>query len=91
MRGRLIETVMTTIPIGLRVAREIVRARVAAKMTQRELARALKTNLGTISRIESDAGSVTIKTLGRIARALNCRLDIRIVSAARRVLPGIST
>lgn len=74
---------MTTSPIGLRVALEIVRAREAAKMTQRELARALKTNQGTILRIESDAGNVTIKMLGRIARALNCRLDIRIVPMSR--------
>lgn len=58
-------------------------------MTQSELARALKTNLETISRIESDARNVTIKMLGRIARALNCRLDIRIVPAAMRVLQGI--
>lgn len=66
--------------IGLRVAREIVRAREAAKMTQDELARALKTKRQTISRIEVDAKHVTIKTLGCIARALKCVLEIRIVA-----------
>lgn len=66
--------------IGLRVAREVTRAREAAKMTQAELARALKTKRQTISSIEVDARHVTIKMLGRIARALKCVLQIRIVA-----------
>lgn len=65
--------------IGLRVAREVVRAREAAKMTQGELARALKIKRQTISNIEFDAGNVTIIMLSRIARALKCVLEIRIV------------
>lgn len=65
--------------IGLRVARELARAREAAKMTQGELARALKMKRQTISNIEFDAGHVTIKMLSRIARALKCVLEIRIV------------
>lgn len=65
--------------IGPIVALEIIRAREAAKMTKKELAGALKINEATITRIESDAGNVTIQMLSRIARALNCRLDIRIV------------
>jgi transcriptional regulator with XRE-family HTH domain len=59
----------------------IVRAREAVKLTQEELARALKTNKQTISAIESDAGHVTVKMLGRVARALNRVLEIRIVVA----------
>lgn len=66
--------------IGLRVAREIVRAREAAKMTQDELTRALGTKRKTITSIEVDAKHVTIKMLGRIARALKCVLEIRIVA-----------
>lgn len=65
--------------IGSIVALEIMRAREAAKMTKKDLARALGISQGTITRIESNAGNVTITMLGRIARALNCRLDIRIV------------
>ena len=65
--------------IGLRVAREVARAREAAKMTQGELARALKTKRKTISNIELDAGNVTITMLSRIARALKCVLEFRIV------------
>jgi len=66
--------------IGLRVAREIVRAREAAKMTQDELARVLRTKRKTIASIEVDAQHVTIKMLGRIALALKCVLEIRIVA-----------
>lgn len=64
--------------IGLRVAHEIARARKAANITQGELARALKTTRQSIVSLEADAGKITIKTLGRIARALKCRLEIRI-------------
>lgn len=66
--------------IGLRVAREVARAREAAKMTQGELARVLKIKTQAISKIELDAGHVTIKMLSRIARALKCVLEIRIVA-----------
>lgn len=65
--------------IGLRVAREVARAREAAKMTQGELARALRTKRKTISSIELDAGNVTVTMLSRIARVLKCVLEIRIV------------
>lgn len=65
--------------IGLRVAREVARAREAAKMTQEELARALKIKRQTLSNIEVDAGNVTIQMLSRIARAMKCVLEIRIV------------
>ncbi|MCR4295563.1 MAG: helix-turn-helix domain-containing protein, partial [Elusimicrobia bacterium] len=64
--------------IGLRVGREISRARKAVNVTQAELARRLKTNRQRIMSIETDAGNMTVKTLSRIARALNCRLEIRI-------------
>lgn len=50
----------------------------AAKMTQSELARALKTKRQTISNIEFDARHVTVTMLGRIARTLKCVLEIRI-------------
>lgn len=68
--------------IELRVALEISKAREEAKMSQGELARALKTKQQTISRIECGAQNVTIETLDRIARALNRRLQVRFVAAA---------
>ena len=67
--------------IELKVALEVGKAREAARMTQGELAKALKTKQQTISRIENGAQNVTIETLDRIARALKGSLQVRIVAA----------
>lgn len=67
--------------IELKVALEVAKAREAAKMTQGQLARALKTKQQTISRIECGAQNVTIETLNRIALALKGSLEVRIVVA----------
>lgn len=68
--------------IELRVALEITKAREAKKMSQRQLAEALKTKQQTISRIECGAQNVTIETLDRIARALGRNLQVRFVRTA---------
>ena len=62
----------------VRLAVEIVEARETAGLSQAELAMALHTKQSNISRIERGAQNVTIGTLGKIARALHCRLDIQI-------------
>lgn len=64
--------------VELRVALQIARAREKRKMTQSELAKALKTKQQTISRIECGAQNVTIETLEKIARALGRRLEVRL-------------
>ena len=68
--------------IELRVALEIIKAREAKKMSQSELAAALKTKQQTVSRIERGAQNVTIETLERIARALGQGLEVRFVPAS---------
>lgn len=65
--------------IELRVALEITKAREAKKMSQQELAEALKTKQQTVSRIERGAQNVTIETLDRIARALGRDLQVKFV------------
>jgi len=67
--------------VELRVALEVAKAREAAKMTQGQLARVLKTKQQTISRIELGAQNVTVETLDRIARALKGSLQVRIITA----------
>ena len=67
--------------IELRVALEITKAREARKMSQQELADALKTKQQTVSRIERGAQNVTIETLDRIARALGRGLQVKFVAA----------
>lgn len=65
--------------IELKVALEITKAREAARMSQKQLADALKTKQQTISRIEQGGQNVTIVTLHRIARALQQNLEVRFV------------
>jgi len=68
--------------IELRVALEITKAREAEKMTQGDLANAIKTKQQTVSRIERGAQNVTIETLDRIAKALGRDLQVRFVHGA---------
>jgi len=70
-------------PGGLKlVALEITKAREAEKMTQGDLANAIKTKQQTVSRIERGAQNVTIETLDRIAKALGRDLQVRFVHGA---------
>ena len=71
--------------IELRIALEVIRARQARHMTQRELAQAIKTKQQTVSRIERGAQNVTIGTLHRIARALGRSLQVRLIPAYGRI------
>lgn len=66
--------------IELKVAYEIMKAREAAKVTQGELARRIKSKQQTVSRIEKGGQNLTLVTLARIARALKGSLQIRIVT-----------
>jgi len=62
----------------VRLAVEIAEARESAGLSQAQLAMALHTKQSNISRIERGAQNVTVGTLGKIAKALHCRLDIQI-------------
>ena len=62
----------------VRLAVEIAEARETAGLSQAELATALHTRQSNISRIERGAQNVTVATLGKIAKALHCRLEIQI-------------
>lgn len=66
--------------IELKVAYEITKAREAAKVTQGELARRIKSKQQTVSRIEQGGQNLTLVTLNRIARALKGSLQIRIIT-----------
>jgi ribosome-binding protein aMBF1 (putative translation factor) len=62
------------------IAAEIIKARTNAQITQAELAERLGTKSTAISRIESpNYGRVSISTLRKIARALNCELKIEFL------------
>jgi transcriptional regulator with XRE-family HTH domain len=50
------------------------------KLTQRELARRAGVTEAAISHILSATGNPTVRTLARIADAMNCQLRIRLVA-----------
>jgi ribosome-binding protein aMBF1 (putative translation factor) len=65
-------------------AREIYEARTAAGLTQKQLADLIGTNQSVISRLEeADYNRHSLAMLDRIARALNRRLEVRLVPTAQ--------
>lgn len=54
-------------------------ARLAAGLTQEELARRLRTKKTALSRIENHSRDIRISTLEKVASALGKRLEIRIL------------
>jgi len=65
-----------------RVARQIYQLRVEAGLTQSELAEKVGTTQSAISRLESaDYEGHSLSMLGRIADALNARLEVGLVGA----------
>lgn len=67
----------------------IYAARVAAGLSQTQLAKLVKTTQSVVSRLEdADYEGHSLAMLQRIADALNCRLEVRLIlprSAKRRV------
>lgn len=59
---------------------EFLKARAAAGITQAEVAKRIGTTQSTIARLESGRGkhSPSLATLQKYARALGCRLELRL-------------
>ncbi|MBM4136250.1 MAG: helix-turn-helix transcriptional regulator [Nitrospira sp.] len=69
-----------TLKAEFQLAEEIIKARAKAKMTQAELARRIGTKSTAISRLESpNYGKASISMLEKVAHALGCELQIRLV------------
>lgn len=60
------------------VAREIIRARVVKNMTQKDLAKRLKTKQSVISRVENAKTVPTLNFLKRLAVALDVPLKVQL-------------
>lgn len=60
------------------VGRVVRRAREDASLSRRELAKRLGLKTGMLRRMEEDREIVSLTTLSLIARALGCRLEIRL-------------
>jgi ribosome-binding protein aMBF1 (putative translation factor) len=65
--------------LAYQVGREIIKARIASKASQRELARTAKTTQAVISRIENMDESPTIILLQKLAMAMGKKLQIKFV------------
>lgn len=59
------------------VMRELIKARLNCKLSQRELAKKAKTTQAVISRIENMTVSPSVGLLQKIAEALNKKLEIK--------------
>lgn len=59
------------------VTRELIRARIEGKLSQRELAKKAKTTQAVISRIENMTTSPSIGLLQKIAKALDKKLEVK--------------
>lgn len=66
---------------------EFLKARSTAGLSQADIARRMGTTQSAIARLESGHGkpSPSIATLHKYARALGCRLDLRLVKEERGV------
>ncbi len=58
------------------IAREIIRARTSAGLSQKELAEKIGTTQSVIARLESSAHTPSVSTLKRVALATHSRLRI---------------
>ncbi|HUV43141.1 MAG TPA: helix-turn-helix transcriptional regulator [Patescibacteria group bacterium] len=61
------------------IIRKIIDSRVKEGVTQKELARRMKTKQSAISRLESGKANPSLNFLQRLAGALNTRLEIRFL------------
>lgn len=59
------------------LAKQLIERRLDKKMSQRELAKKLKTSQAVISRIETMSANPSLALLKRIARILNTKLILR--------------
>lgn len=63
------------------IARELIKARIEKKITQRELAQMIKTKQANISRLESGKYNPSIRLLDSVAKALGKKMVINFVAA----------
>jgi len=61
------------------VIEAVIRARIKKGMTQKAIARKMKTKQSAISRLESGTANPSLNFLKRLAEALNSRLEIRLI------------
>ena len=61
------------------IIEKIIRARIEEGITQKDLAKRMKTKQSAISRLESGRANPSLSFLQRLAKALDARLEIRFL------------
>lgn len=64
------------------LSRQIIEARLSQKLSQRQLAKKVKTTQAIVSRIESGSANTSISLMKRFAKALNTSITIHIPKSA---------
>ena len=71
--------------IYAKIASLVYRARTAAGLTQSQLAKKIGTSQPAIARLEdADYGARSLAMLQKVAAALNCRIELRLLPNKRR-------
>lgn len=63
------------------IARELIRARTRAGLTQAQVAKRMRTTQSVVARLESGATKPSLRTLERYARATGSRPVVKLVEA----------
>ncbi len=66
--------------VEYQLARYLIKKRLMKKISQRDLAKKAKTTQAVISRVESMNLNPSLKFLKKLAKALDSRLEIRLIS-----------
>lgn len=64
------------------LSRQIIEARLSQKLSQRQLAKKVKTTQAIVSRIESGSANTSLALMKRFAKALNTPITIHIPKSA---------
>ncbi len=66
--------------VEYQLARKLIKKRLTQRVSQRELAKKANTTQAVISRIENMSSNPSLTLLKKLAKALNSRLEIHLVS-----------
>jgi len=66
--------------VEYQLARKLIEKRLRQKISQRDLAKRAKTTQAVISRVESMESNPSLGLLKKLAKALDSRLEIRLIS-----------
>ena len=65
--------------VEYQLARKLIEKRLIQKISQRDLAKKAKTTQAVISRVESMSSNPSLGLLKKLAKALDSRLEIRLI------------